>query len=270
MSVFQFFQRQNARKESTKPAQIVPEPTTTTGEAAADCGEVVRVRLVHAGKIMLEYFDMDGFLGKGGIVLMFLKGKQLHHVPYPYLGEQREEWMRREVDLVNAGLPATLPVLWHNDVPLGEATTILRFLAKKLGEYGADHMRDAYADMLVESLDCWRAELSLGIAGCMKNEHVNLAKSGFWEARVVYLDCLERMLRVQMEKVAGGPFTFGATPSWVDFFVWGNLWDDFRIRQELRAWAQAQIKMAKVEVRHLKICHAAGIFTRSATCLAAV
>ncbi|KAH0480400.1 MAG: uncharacterized protein KVP18_000820 [Porospora cf. gigantea A] len=244
MSFFNVIQRMNEGKE----AEVMAEITTTVDDVTTTSeNPVVHVRMVHAGKIQLEYFDMDGFLGKGGIVLMFLKGKQLHHVPYPYLGEQRDEWNRRELELVNAGLPATLPVLWHNDRPLGEATTILRYLAKKLGEYGSDHLRDAYADMIVESLDCWRAELSTYIGKCMKSEHRDFETNNYWSSRLVYLQCLERMLKIQLAR-GGGPYTLARIPSWVDFFLWGNLWDDFRIHKEFKAWVDCELRVVDAQL----------------------
>ncbi|CDJ69760.1 hypothetical protein, conserved [Eimeria necatrix] len=89
-------------------------------------------------------------------VHMYLLGKQVKH---SVATDEADECTRDVMALIEAReVPAdsTMPLLIHDGrVVCGGPEVCLRYLAKKLGQYGIDHMKDALQDRLLMDLNTW-------------------------------------------------------------------------------------------------------------------
>ncbi|KAL8431374.1 hypothetical protein ACSSS7_005312 [Eimeria intestinalis] len=104
------------------------------------------------GDLRLYVPHREPFLGEGGSVHMYLLGKQVRHT---VATDEAPSCTRDILALLEAGeVPSdsTMPLLIHEGrVVCGGPEVCLRYLAKKLGQYGGDHLRDALLDRLVNS-----------------------------------------------------------------------------------------------------------------------
>ncbi|CDJ48404.1 hypothetical protein, conserved [Eimeria brunetti] len=108
------------------------------------------------GDLRLYVPHREPFLGEGGSVHMYLLGKQVKH---SVATDEAEECTRDVLALIEAReVPAdsTMPLLIHDGhVVCGGPEVCLRYLAKKLGQYGSDHLKDALQDRLLMDLNTW-------------------------------------------------------------------------------------------------------------------
>lgn len=108
------------------------------------------------GDLRLYVPHREPFLGEGGSVHMYLLGKQVRHT---VATDEAEECTRDILSLIETQqVPSdsTMPLLIHDGrVICGGPEVCLRYLAKKLGQYGGDHLRDGLLDRLLMDLNTW-------------------------------------------------------------------------------------------------------------------
>jgi hypothetical protein len=107
---------------------------------------------IDIGNVLVEYFNVNRFLGRGGKIRLFLCMKQIKHSYHVYNLNSYHLIEKRQLELIQTGLSPTghFPTLIHNGKTFCETHVILRYLAKHLNEYGSQmDNEDYFADMLV-------------------------------------------------------------------------------------------------------------------------
>eukprot|EP00923_Selenidium_pygospionis_P042717 GHVN01073779.1.p1 GENE.GHVN01073779.1~~GHVN01073779.1.p1 ORF type:complete len:669 (+),score=64.69 GHVN01073779.1:236-2008(+) len=121
-----------------------------------------RLTMRDIGDLRVSYFNMGKFVGRGGALRFFLLGKQIKH---KFDNVLIEEWPQRKQQLLDSGeYPlGQLPTMKHNGRAMFETIPILRYLAKKIGEYGTNHFNDYITDLMCERVAYWRDEIMVTI-----------------------------------------------------------------------------------------------------------
>lgn len=101
------------------------------------------------GHLKLEYFKIGRFFGRGGKVRLFLMAKHIKHEFVEH--DISSDFVTRQQELIQSGASPTgqLPIIHHSNHIFCESHSILRYLAKRIGEYGSFALDDYQADMIV-------------------------------------------------------------------------------------------------------------------------
>lgn len=122
------------------------------------------VSITDIGSVVAHYYDLGKYVGLGGAIRFFMLCKQIKH---SFVNISLND------DNINIGLYSSslnqdsdfsYPLIIHNNkFHLFGTVPTLRYIAKKIGEYGIDAYRDYALDIFSESLSEWRNLLLLAI-----------------------------------------------------------------------------------------------------------
>lgn len=222
-----------------------------TGRDLTPTVDTAMLAVRDVGPLTVQYFDLRRFLGRGGKIRLFLRMKHLKHV-YEALStdHQCQLFVReRQNDLMKTGGSPTghLPVLLHNTKTFCETNTILRYLAKLLGEYGkqADG-EDYFADMMMDKLAYWTDDLMVAINEACVHTFMGgtilylQRRSGYFSLFNTLLGRIRSAWVVDSHKVDGDLSSNLAkgsgswVPTWYDAAVAATIFDDMQLVAMLR------------------------------------
>eukprot|EP01069_Polyplicarium_translucidae_P007719 Polyplicarium_translucidae@DN3144_c0_g1_i2.p1 len=105
----------------------------------------------------------------------------------------------------------------------------MRYLAKKIGEYGSNQRNDYIADMVMDKLSYWRDE-QLSAFQTFHGSNCGKLSQRYLGVRQEEYARFEKIL-------AASPTQFFATdkPTWSDFSLFAALWDDQRLTESPEA-----------------------------------
>ncbi|OII73867.1 hypothetical protein cand_017930 [Cryptosporidium andersoni] len=150
----------------------IPNPSTAAITALSGMKQLISV--VDIGNITAHYYDIERYVGCGGSIRFFLLCKQIKHnfVNIPLDSEN----LYHDLESVFDGkeIKYHLPVIIHQDNNLlYELLPSLRYLSRKIGEYGIDAYRDYVVDLLGERILKWRTQISLVIFDKLVKDMLN-------------------------------------------------------------------------------------------------
>ncbi|EEA08293.1 uncharacterized protein CMU_020370 [Cryptosporidium muris RN66] len=150
----------------------IPNPSTAAITALSGMKRLISV--VDIGNITAHYYDIEKYVGCGGSIRFFLLCKQVKHnfVNIPLDSED----LHHDLESVFDGkeIKYHLPVIIHQDNNLlYELLPSLRYLSRKIGEYGIDAYRDYVVDLLGERILKWRTQISLVIFDKLVKDMLN-------------------------------------------------------------------------------------------------
>eukprot|EP00922_Rhytidocystis_sp_ex-Travisia-forbesii_P054554 GHVS01080849.1.p1 GENE.GHVS01080849.1~~GHVS01080849.1.p1 ORF type:complete len:528 (+),score=111.03 GHVS01080849.1:268-1851(+) len=171
------------------------------------------------------------FAGQGGAIRFFLLGKQIKH---SFVEVDEASWHNeKHLFAQSHGLPSPeLPILSHNGIGFYGSTAVLRYLTKKLGEYGSDVRKDFIADVVTDKLTVWRAALDEASDVLLRGLS-EPALYGYISRRTSYFDDVENILsyyttnsEIIGQDGSGSSFFTGNNPVMCDFYLFAILYDD--------------------------------------------
>eukprot|EP00917_Polyrhabdina_sp_WS-2016_P009946 GHVP01021833.1.p1 GENE.GHVP01021833.1~~GHVP01021833.1.p1 ORF type:complete len:375 (+),score=36.69 GHVP01021833.1:114-1238(+) len=176
------------------------------------------------GTVEVHYFSLGKFVGRGGHIRLYLLLKCIKHstvdIPVDEHWDEKKDSQYRNPSTNPDG---TLPVVVHNDRYMSETHASLRYIAKKIGEYGANHQADYMADMVVDKLSYWRDEVQEAIQQCLQKQ----IPKRYHEARGHFFTTHEMIL--QQNGVLG---YLSDSPTWCDAVLAAILWDDMKLMED--------------------------------------
>lgn len=123
-----------------------------TGRNLSPTIDITFLPMRDIGDIVVQYFDIRRFLGRGGKIRLFLLAKQVKHSYEALLMNEETKLLQSHLRISGGSPTGQLPVITHRGQTLCETTAILRYLAKRIGEYGSSPYQDYLADMIVSNL----------------------------------------------------------------------------------------------------------------------
>lgn len=177
------------------------------------------------GEVVLKYFDLSGWNGLcglgGGIRFFFLT----NGITYEDQTVTLDEWkagVKQEAMKSGESITGHLPIVKLGGKSYIESVSILRMLARKLGQYGVDletdYQQDMAADMTTEFRQAW---------------HDAAMPDSAAEANKAYLTAADKrkhfyhVFNTLIGQTKGsGPHVLGSSPSFVDALLFAMLWDD--------------------------------------------
>lgn len=182
------------------------------------------------GPVEAVYFNMGRFAGRGGPIRFFLLGKQIKHT---FDNIDMSNWVRVRQELINSGevIEAHLPIVRHNGRTLFETNAILRYLAKKVGEYGGNHISDFIVDMSLDKLAYWRDDCMAAISLVGDDPDTDVAPmfEHYLTARVGFYEGFEAILN----RFSPGIF-FTEKPTVCDYALFSLVYDDLQLTSFIR------------------------------------
>ncbi|KAH8740714.1 glutathione S-transferase [Cryptosporidium ryanae] len=106
------------------------------------------------GELTVITFEHDIFVGNGGSIRFFLLGKQVRH-RFVNVPLDEEKPIPSYIDSSRVPL-GDLPIIKLGDLVLFDEIPCLRYLAKKLGEYGRNYYVDFVIDDIILRCSRWR------------------------------------------------------------------------------------------------------------------
>eukprot|EP00922_Rhytidocystis_sp_ex-Travisia-forbesii_P046210 GHVS01068917.1.p1 GENE.GHVS01068917.1~~GHVS01068917.1.p1 ORF type:complete len:572 (+),score=142.60 GHVS01068917.1:238-1716(+) len=193
------------------------------------------------GDVLLKDNTQRGrLIGHGGAIRFFLLGKQIKHS----LVEVDDATWQNEKHLFaqSHGLPSPeLPILSHNGIGFYGVAAVLRYLTKKLGEYGSDVRKDFVADVVTDKLASWRSSLDEA-AEVLLQGLSDPSLYGYISRRTSYFDEVENMLcyfttnsESTVQDIAASPFFTGNIPVVCDFYLFAILYDDKMLMETIES-----------------------------------
>ncbi|KAH8741196.1 hypothetical protein FG386_000103 [Cryptosporidium ryanae] len=152
-------------------------PNFTTAAYTSISGIKQIVSITDIGNVVAHYYDLGKYVGNGGAIRFFLLCKQIKHsfINIPLKDEKIDvKNYSPMLSVMDSGF--SFPLLIHNNkYHLYGTSSTLRYIAKKIGEYGIDTYRDYILDVFSEYLLEWRNSLLLAILeSIIKKENVEL------------------------------------------------------------------------------------------------
>ncbi|KAH7648156.1 hypothetical protein FG379_000080 [Cryptosporidium bovis] len=151
-------------------------PNFTTAAYTSISGIKQIVSITDIGNVVAHYYDLGKYVGSGGAIRFFLLCKQIKHsfVNIP-LKDEKIDIKSYSPMLSVIDSCFSFPLLIHNNkYHLYGTSSTLRYIAKKIGEYGIDTYRDYILDLFSEYLLEWRSSLLLAILeSIIKKENVD-------------------------------------------------------------------------------------------------
>lgn len=171
----------------------------------------------------LHYFDLSpfgGLAGRGGAVRFLLLTTGTEFVEDV---ADLSTWSSHKQAAMDSGQTPTghLPVLHLDGQPLVEHLSIARLLAKRVGWYGQDEMKDYLADSLADAVSTgFRPAALKGAFGSAEDKTTYLTSP---QQRAHFYQVTENLL---VRNEASGAHTVGDSPSFADAVLFTVLWDD--------------------------------------------
>eukprot|EP00775_Hariotina_reticulata_P001171 gene1171-1509_t len=189
----------------------------------------------------LRYFDLSGFgglAGRGGVVRFFMLANDFR---FEEDAEDFGKWSDAKADAIQSGDCPTghLPVVLLDGQWRCEHLAILRLLAKRLGLYGKDDIRDYHCDSLADAAAEFRgAMLKSAFGSPEEKKDYTTGKFG----RGHYYQAMNALL----EQAGGnGKHAVGDMATFADAVLFAVLWDDVAVHGEDAALWAAHPKLEK-------------------------
>lgn len=144
-------------------------PSFATASYTSISGIKQIVSITDIGNVVAHYYDLGRYVGNGGAIRFFLLCKQIKHSFVNISLSDEEVDIRRYSPALGAvDSRLSFPLLIHNDrYHLYGTSSALRYVARKIGEYGIDTYRDYVLDAFSDCLLEWRNSLLLAILESM-------------------------------------------------------------------------------------------------------
>ncbi|KAF7456001.1 glutathione S-transferase [Cryptosporidium felis] len=146
-------------------SQFAPNiPNFTTAAFTSISGLRQIVSITDIGSVVAHYYDLGKYLGLGGAIRFFMLCKQIKH-SFVNISLNDENV---DIGVYSPSFGQTpgfsYPLVIHNGkYHLFGTVPTLRYISKKVGEYGIDVYRDYVLDIFSEKLSDWRSELLLAL-----------------------------------------------------------------------------------------------------------
>ncbi|KAJ1606261.1 hypothetical protein OIY81_3255 [Cryptosporidium canis] len=159
------YQRGNNFVNPMDYSQFSPSiPNFMTAAYTSISGMKQIVSITDIGNIVAHYYDLGKYVGLGGAIRFFMLCKQIKHsfINISLSDEDISVGVYSPLASQEAGF--SFPLVIHNSkFHLFGTVPSLRYIAKKIGEYGIDAYRDYALDAFSEALFEWRSGLMLAI-----------------------------------------------------------------------------------------------------------
>ncbi|KAH8582256.1 glutathione S-transferase [Cryptosporidium sp. chipmunk genotype I] len=139
-------------------------PNFTTAAYTSISGMKQIVSITDIGSVVAHYYDLGKYVGLGGAIRFFMLCKQIKHSFINISLNDENINIGVYSSSVDQDSGFSYPLIIHNNkFHLFGTVPTLRYIAKKIGEYGIDAYRDYALDIFSETLSEWRNELLLAI-----------------------------------------------------------------------------------------------------------
>ncbi|KAL7068819.1 hypothetical protein ACR3K2_07820 [Cryptosporidium serpentis] len=165
---------------SAKAGSPQKSPNNLYGVIQAPRATSIRVMLPvrDIGDLTIVTYEHQAFVGCGGSLRFFLLGKQVKH-KFINVPVDKDNPIPEYIESSKVPL-GELPIIKLGDLVIFDEIPCLRFLAKKLGEYGRNYYIDFVIDDVVMRCNRWRdilMDLILSSNNCVLAASTNLDKS---------------------------------------------------------------------------------------------
>ncbi|CAD98256.1 hypothetical protein [Cryptosporidium parvum Iowa II] len=159
------YQRGNNFVNPMDYSQFSPSiPNFTTAAYTSISGMKQIVSITDIGSVVAHYYDLGKYVGLGGAIRFFMLCKQIKHSFVNISLNDENINIGVYSSSVDQDSGFSYPLIIHNNkFHLFGTVPTLRYIAKKIGEYGIDAYRDYALDIFSETLSEWRNELLLAI-----------------------------------------------------------------------------------------------------------
>lgn len=184
------------------------------------------------GDVNVKDLVRGRFVGSGGAIRFYLLAKQIKHT---FSAIDDATWAGQKYQLAQVTqMPfPELPILTHNGVGYYGSSATLRYLTKKMGEYGSDVRKDFVSDYVTSRLEPWRVHLDQAVETLL-NSKPDSTLFDYLSRRSAFYDEFETMLR-HFTLTDGSAFFTGNNPVMCDVFLFAILYDDQILVETLHA-----------------------------------